>query len=93
MTALKISTDLPSGSVSFQAHEYGVGEFTIDGEVNTAPCTIIRVRIFAQSDRSFLLGTMVGTSDPTWWNKYVQSTALLIQKNIGSYWSEWHSIS
>lgn len=75
------------------AHEYDVGEVIIDGEVNTMPCTILRIRLYSQSDRSFLLGTMVATADPTWWNKYVQSTALLIQKNVGSYWSEWHAIS
>ena len=77
----------------FQERICAIGECTIDGDVNTEECTIVFVRIYSQSNRSFLLGTMVGASDPTWWSKYVQSTALLIQKNVGSYWSTWHAIT
>ena len=86
---------LPSssgGKVEFIAREYPAGECLIDEQVSTHKCTIAYMRLYFANDRSILIGAMFGTSDPDWWSKYVATSKLLIQKNIGSEYFGWTSI-
>ena len=86
---------LPSssgGRVEFTAHEYPAGKLWVDGEKSTYNCSIAYMRLYFANDRSILIGAMFGTSDPDWWSKYVVTSKLLIQKNIGSEYFGWTSI-
>ena len=86
---------LPSssgGRVEFTAHEYPAGECLIDEQVSTHKCTIAYMRLYFANDRSILIGAMFGSEDPDWWSKYVATSKLLIQKNIGSDYFGWTSI-
>lgn len=80
------------GKVVFQSHTYNAGEVRIDGELSTAKCIILYMRIYYNNDRSILIGTMIQTEDGNFFTKYVTSPTLLINKNITSYWSNWVSL-
>lgn len=84
-----ITSTLTNGGVEFTSRTYEAGETKVDGTFNTDRCEIMYMRIYNQSDRSLLIGTMVGSLNPTWWNKYVASATLLVHKNIGSEWYGW----
>lgn len=81
------------GNVVFQSHTYNAGEVRIDGELSTAKCIILYVRIYYSATRSIMIGTMVQSEDGTFFARYVQSPTLLINKNIESYWSNWISLT
>ena len=86
---------LPSssgGRVEFTAHEYPAGECLVDEQVSTHKCTIAYMRLYYTNDRNILIGAMFGTEDPNWWSKYVATSKLLIQKQIGSDYFGWTSI-
>lgn len=86
---------LPSssgGRVEFNAHEYPAGECLVDEQVSTHKCTIAYMRLYYANDRNILIGAMFGTEDPNWWSKYVATSKLLIQKQIGSDYFGWTSI-
>ena len=84
-----IKSTLTNGGVEFTSRIYQAGECYVDGQVNSDQCEIMYMRIYSQSDRSLLIGTMVSTSDGNWWSKYVSSPTILITKNVGSEWYGW----
>lgn len=88
-----ITSTLTNGGVEFTSRVYQPGEIYIDGIVNTEQCEVAYMRIYSQSDRSLLIGTMVSSLNPTWWNKYVASATLLVHKNIGLEWYGWVSLT
>ena len=88
-----IISSLTNGGVEFISRAYQAGECYVDGAVNTDSCEIIYMRIYSQSDRSLLIGTMTSSSDPAWWSKYVASGTVLVTKNVGSEWYGWVSLT
>ena len=84
---------LTNGGVEFIIRVYQAGEVWVDGALNTEQCEIMYMRIYSQSDRSLLIGTMVSSSDPSWWSKYVASGTVLVTKNVGSEWYGWTSLA
>lgn len=88
-----IRSTLTNGGVEFTSRVYQAGEAYVDGTANTDRCEIMYLRIYSQSDRSLLIGTMVSTSEDDWWSKYVASGTVLVTKNIGSEWYGWVSLS
>lgn len=84
---------LTGGRVVFESRIYNSGEITVDGGAANGICTILYVRIYYNSDRSIMIGTMIQTEDGNFFTKYVASPVLLINKNITSYWSNWVSIT
>lgn len=88
-----ITSTLTNGGVEFTSRVYQAGEVHIDGTVSTDQCEIMYMRIYSQSDRSLLIGTMVSASDGEWWNKYVASGTVLVTKNVGSEWYGWTSLT
>ena len=88
-----ITSMLTNGGVEFTSRTYEAGETKVDGTVNTGHCEIMYMRIYSQSDRSLLIGTMVSSSNPAWWSKYVASGTVLITKNVGSEWYGWTSLT
>lgn len=94
LTALSgITSTLTNGGVEFTSRVYQAGETYVDGTTNTDQCEIMHMRIYSQSDRSLLIGTMVSSSDPDWWDKYVASGTVLVTKNVGSEWYGWVSLA
>ena len=88
-----ITSALTNGGVEFISWAYQAGECYVDGIINTERCEIMYMRIYSQSDRSLLIGTMVSSSDPAWWRKYVTSGTVLVTKNVGSEWYGWVSLT
>ena len=88
-----IASTLTNGGVEFTSRVYSAGEVYVDGESNDDRCEILYMRIYSQSNRSVLIGTMVSASNPTWWYKYVASATLLVHKNIESEWYGWTSLT
>ena len=88
-----IISSLANGGVEFTSRVYQAGAAYIDGIANTNQCEIMYMRIYSQSDRSLLIGTMVSSADPSWWSKYVASGTVLVTKNVGSEWYGWTSLS
>lgn len=94
LTALSgITSSLTNGGVEFTSRIYSEGDVYVDGKVSTHQCEIMYMRLYSQSDRSLLIGTMVSSSDPDWWDKYVTSATLLVTKNLGSEWYGWVSLT
>lgn len=94
LTALSgITSSLTNGGVEFTSRVYSEGDVYVDGKVSTHQCEIMYMRLYSQSDRSLLIGTMVSSSDPDWWDKYVASATLLVTKNLGSEWYGWVSLA
>ena len=88
-----ITSALTNGGVEFTSRVYQAGAAYVDGIANTEQCEIMYMRIYSQSDRSLLIGTMVSTADPSWWSKYVASGTVLVTKNVGSEWYGWTSLA
>ena len=88
-----IISSLTNGGVEFTSRVYQAGETYVDGALNTDSCEIMYMRIYSQSDRSLLIGTMVSSSNPVWWSKYVASGTVLVTKNVGSEWYGWTSLA
>ena len=88
-----IISSLTNGGVEFTSRVYQAGEVYVDDATNTNHCEIMYMRIYSQSDRSLLIGTMVSSADPAWWSKYVASGTVLVTKNVGSEWYGWTSLA
>ena len=88
-----IISNFTNGGVEFTSRVYQAGKTYVDGTANTDRCEIMYMRIYNQSDRSLLIGTMVSSSDSNWWKKYVASGTVLVNKNIGSNWYGWFSLT
>lgn len=88
-----IFSRIPNGGVEFTSRVYSEGELYIDGQINPNQCEIMYMRMYIQSNRSLLIGTMVSTEDPDWWSKYVVSGTVLVNKNIDSEWYGWISLT
>ena len=88
-----ITSALTNGGVEFTSRVYQAGAAYVDGIANTEQCEIMYMRIYSQSDRSLLIGTMVSSTDPYWWSKYVASGTVLVTKNVGSEWYGWVSLA
>ena len=88
-----ITSALANGGVEFTSRVYQAGTTYVDGTANREQCEIMYMRIYSQSDRSLLIGTMVSSSDPAWWSKYVASGTVLVTKNVGSEWHGWTSLT
>lgn len=88
-----ITSALTNGGVEFTSRVYQAGTAYVDGTANSEQCEIMYMRIYSQSDRSLLIGTMVSTADPSWWSKYVASGTVLVTKNVGSEWYGWTSLT
>ena len=88
-----ITSMLTNGGAEFIIRVYQAGETAVDGTLNTDQCEIMYMRIYSQSDRSLLIGTMVSSADPSWWSKYVASGTVLVTKNVGSEWYGWTSLT
>ena len=78
--------------MEFTSRVYRAGEAYVNGTANSEQCEIMYMRIYSQSDRSILIGTMVSSFDPAWWSKYVASGTVLVTKNVGSEWYGWVSL-
>ena len=88
-----ITSALTNGGVEFTSRVYQAGAAYVDGIANTEQCEIMYMRIYSQSDRSLLIGTMVSSADPSWWSKYVASGTVLVTKNVGAEWYGWVSLT
>ena len=88
-----ITSALANGGAEFTSRVYQAGTAYVDGTANSEQCEIMYMRIYSQSDRSLLIGTMVSTADPSWWSKYVASGTVLVTKNVGSEWYGWTSLA
>lgn len=88
-----ITSSLTSGGVEFTSRVYSEGDVHVDGKVSAYQCEIMYMRLYSQSDRSLLIGTMVSSADPDWWDKYVASATLLVTKNLGAEWYGWVSLA